>query len=75
MYNRCNKNCFKERNSKTAEATCKNKIANKITNTSKNSSRELHSQNNEANDEIKTPKERCISPEERQQVIDELRLV
>ena len=78
MYNRCNKNYFKERNSKTAEATgdlIGNKIANKITNTSKNSSRELHSQNNEANDEIKTPKERCISPEERQQVIDELRLV
>ena len=33
------------------------------------------SQNNEANDESETPKERYISPEKRQQIIDELRLV
>ena len=53
---------------KTAEATgdlIDNKIADKITNISKKSSRELHSQNNEVNDEIKIPKERYISPEKR----------
>ena len=63
---------------KTEEATGNligNKIADKITNISKKSSRELHSQNNEANDEIEIPKERYISPEKRQQIIDELRLV
>ena len=63
---------------KTAEATgdlIGNKIADKITNISKKSSRELHSQSNEANDEIEIPKERYISPEKRQQIIDELRLV
>ena len=31
--------------------------------------------NNEANDELETPKERYISPEKRQQIIDELRLL
>ena len=40
-----------------------NKISDKITNISKKSSREL--QNNKANDEIKIPKERYISPEKR----------
>ena len=68
---------------KTAEAIghliC-NKTADKITNISKNSSWELHSaklrsQNNEANDEIEIPKERYMSPEKRQQIIDALRLV
>ena len=39
-----------------------NTIADKITNISKKSSRELHSQNNEANDEIEIPKERYVSP-------------
>ena len=61
---------------KTAEATgdlIGNKIADKIISTSKKSSAEyfstmLHS--NEANSEI--PKERYISPQERQQIIDEL---
>ena len=55
-----------------------NKIADKITSVSKKSSTELHSnelQNNEANDESEAPKERYISPEKRQQIIDELRLV
>ena len=33
------------------------------------------SQNDETNDEIEAPKKRYISPEERQQIIDELRLV
>ena len=51
-----------------------NKIADKITSTSKKSnelnSKDLHS--NEANNEI--PKERYISPQERQ-IIDELRLI
>ena len=60
---------------KTAEATgdlIGNKIADKITNTSKKSSREL--QNNEANNEIEIPKERYVSLEKRQQIIDELML-
>ena len=63
---------------KTAEATgdlIGNKIAVKITSVSKKSSTKLRSQNNEANDESETPKERYISPEKRQQIIDELRLV
>ena len=61
---------------KTAEATADligNKIADKITSVSKKSS--TRSQNNEANDESEAPKERYISPEKRQQIIDELRLV
>ena len=68
---------------KIAEATGNligNKIADKIKSVSKKSSTkspsaELGSQNNEANDELETPKERYISPEKRQQIIDELRLV
>ena len=47
-----------------------NKISDKIISISKKP-RQLHS--NEANHEI--PKERYISPQERQQVIDELRLI
>ena len=60
-----------------------NKIADKITSVSKKTSKELH--NDEAEDvEIATPnkryiyithKKRYISPEERKQIIDELRLV
>ena len=65
---------------KTAEETgdlIGNRIADKITSVSKKSSKkshseELHSQNK---DELETPKERYISPEKRQQIIDELRLV
>ena len=63
---------------KTAEATgdlIGNKIADKITNISKKSSRELNSQNKEVNDEIEIPKERYISPEKGQQIVDELRSV
>ena len=59
---------------KTAEANgdlIGNKIADKITSTSKKSLKVLPS--NEANNEI--PKERYISPQERQQIIDELRLI
>ena len=64
---------------KTAEATgdlIGNKIADKITIISKNSSNELPSKelhSNEANEEV--PKERYISPQKRQQIIDELRLI
>ena len=60
---------------KTAEATgdlIGNKIADKITSVLKKSS--MHSQNNETNDELETPKERYISPEKRQKIINELRL-
>ena len=62
---------------KTAEATgglIGNKIADKITSISqKKSTKELP---NDATDvEIATHKKRYISPEEREQVIDELRLV
>ena len=63
---------------KTAEATgdlVGNKIADKITRVSKKS-KELHSMelhSDETNNEI--PKERYISPRERQQIIDELRLI
>ena len=60
---------------KTAEATgdlVGNKIADKITNASKKSFIE-EIQSNEVNNEI--PKERYISPKERQQIIDELSLI
>ena len=64
---------------KKAEATgdlVGNKIADKITSASK-SSKELHSQINlkEAKNEMEIPKERYISPEKRQQIIDELKSV
>ena len=64
---------------KTAEANgdlIGNKIADKITNTSKKPPKELHTKelpSNEANNEI--PKGTYISPQERQQIIDELRLI
>ena len=72
------KSALKRAIQRTAEAIgdlIGNKIANKITNNSKKSSIELHLQNNESNEEIETPKQRYISPEKRQQIIDELRLV
>ena len=66
---------------KTAEATgdlIGNKIAGKIT----KPATELHSKELHNSDEIKeedveiaTPKKKYISPEERQKIIDELRLV
>ena len=62
---------------KTVKATgdlIGNKIADKITSVSK-SSKELHSQKNDADNEIEVPKERYLSPEKAQQIIDELRLV
>ena len=61
---------------KTAEATgdlIGNKIADKITIVSKKPAKELP--NDETDVEIATPKKRYISPEKRQQIIDELRLV
>ena len=68
---------------KTAEATgdlIDNKIADKITSVSKKPAMELHSKelpnnNNEVDVEITTHMRRYISPEERQQTIDELRLI
>ena len=59
---------------KTAEATgdlIGNKIADKITSVSKKSS----NNNNNENVELTIHKKRYISPEERQQIINELRLV
>ena len=66
---------------KTAEETgdlIGNTIADKITSVSKSSAKhstELHSKNDDANNEIEAPKRRYTSPEERQQIIDELRLL
>ena len=63
---------------KTAEATddlIGNKIADKITSVSKKSAKELQNNETEVDVERATPKERYVSPEETQQMIDELRLV
>ena len=66
---------------KTAEATSDligNKIADKITSvTKKISTKELHNndETKEEDVEITTHKKRYISPEKRQQIIDELRVV
>ena len=63
---------------KIAEATgdlIGNKIADKITSVSKKSTKELPNDETEEDVERATPKKRYISPEERQQIIDELRLV
>ena len=49
-----------------------NKIADKITSVSKKFNKELP---NEGDVELTTHKKRYISPEERQQIIDELRLI
>ena len=50
-----------------------NKIADKITSVSKK--RSNNNSNNDDDVELATHKKRYISPEERQQIIDELRLV
>ena len=64
---------------KTAEATgdfIGNKIADKITSVSKKKSiKELPNEETEEDTEITTHKKRYISQEERQQIVDELRLV
>ena len=60
----------------TAEATGNlvgNKLADKITSVSKKSTKKLPTIDQDA--ELSTHKKRYISPEERQQIIDELRLV
>ena len=60
---------------KTAEATgdlIGNKFADKITNVSKKSTKKLPTIDEDA--ELTTHKKRYISPEEKQQIIDELRL-
>ena len=61
---------------KTAEATgdlIGNKIADKITSVSKKKSNNNDNNNNDV--ELATHRKRYISPRERQQIIDELRLV
>ena len=63
---------------KTAEATgdlIGNKIADKITSISKKPVKELHNNDETEDVEITTNKKRYISPKERQQIIDELRLL
>ena len=50
-----------------------NKIADKIASVSKKSTKKLPSIDKDA--ELTTPQKRYISPEEKQQIIDELRLV
>ena len=65
---------------KTSEATgdfVGNKIANKITNVSKKSTKKFTKKLPTINEdeELTTHKKRYISPEKRQQIIDELRLV
>ena len=89
IYNRCNKNSIKKAIQKTAEATgdlIGNKFADKIISLStelhskKNSTTELHSKelpNDETKEDTEKPahKKRYISPEERQKIFNELRLV
>ena len=61
---------------KAAEATgdlVDNKIANKVTSASKKSTKKLPTIDEDV--ELNTHKKRYISPEERQQIIDELRLI
>ena len=64
---------------KTVEATgdlIGNKIADKITSISKKPNKELPNNDEKEEDmELTTHKKRYISPEERQRIIDELRLV
>ena len=67
---------------KTAKATSDligNKIADIANVSKKKSTKELHNNNNgdetEEDTKINTHKKRYLSPEERQQIIDELRLV
>ena len=52
-----------------------NKIADKITSVSKKSTKELPNSETEVDEKRTTNKKRYISPVERQQIIDELRLV
>ena len=70
------KNASKRAIQKTAEATddlVGNKIADKITIVSKKSTKKLPTIDEDV--ELTTHKKRYVSPKERQQIIDELRLV
>ena len=70
------KTAFKRAIQKTAEATgdlVGNKIADKITTISKKSTKKLATINEDL--ELTTHKKIYVSPEERQQIIDELRLI
>ena len=75
------KTAWKRAIQKRAEAAgdlISNKTADKITSISKKSSAhstELHSKIDDANSEIEVPKKRYISPEERQKIIGEIRLI
>ena len=79
IYSRCNKNSIEKAIRKTAETTgdlIGNKIADKITIVSL--SKELYNNDEtkeEEDVETATHKKRHISPEERQKIIDELRLI
>ena len=71
------KTVSKRATQKTAEATgdlTGNKIADKITSASKKFAKELPNDETEVDVERATSKKRYISPEERQQIIEELRL-
>ena len=72
------KTAWKQAIQKTAGATgdfIGNKIADKITNVSKKSTKELPNDETEGDVERATHTKRYISSEERQQIIDELKLV
>ena len=77
------KTTWKRAIQKIAEATgdlTGNIIPDKVASVSKKPSKELHNNNHNNNNEtedveIDTPKKRYISPEERKQIIEELRLV
>ena len=72
------KNASKRAIQKTAEATSGligNKITDKITSVSKKSRKELPNDETEIDAKRASAKKKYISPEERQQIIDELRLV
>ena len=66
VYDRCNKNCFKK------SGLIGNEIADKIDSFSKKSSQNVLKTDE---NELEIPKERYISPEKRQKIIDEIRLV
>ena len=76
ICNGCNKNSITTTNSKNCRATgdlVGNKIVDKITSISKKPVKELPTIDEDA--ELTTHKKRYISPKERQEIIDELKLV
>ena len=76
IYNRCHKNSIEKSNSKNSRSIdlIGNKIADKIASVSKKPFNNNNNNNNE-DVEITDNKKKYISPEERQQIINELRLV